>query len=243
MGGLIITVGGWIYCNLCFCDNIGSANTVLLWLSPEACEGARMNFDWRMVRERHPWVFTSIVLGKKLRTKVGLLLAVACVADGLILWEPPYDLSLLNRWILAGIALIGVGVAFRLAALGYLKKKEILATGGVYSLCRHPLYFGSILITYGFCCLLNDWVNYVVATAYFLVFYTLTIVWEEIRLEERYGTQHCQYASRTPALVPYGRFVPCEFKLGIAMRKGGGLLLGLIVTLLVADEIMAKMMG
>lgn len=202
-----------------------------------------MNLDWRTAREHHPWVFAMIVLGKKMRTKVGLLLAAACVADGIILWEPPFDLIRLNGWVAVGFALIGIGVAFRIAALGCLKKKETLATGGVYSLCRHPLYFGSILITYGFCCLLDDWVNYVAATVYFLVFYTLTIVWEEIRLAERFGPEHHEYARITPVLIPCGRFQSSEFRLRTALRNGGGLLIGMTAILLVADEIMAKMMN
>lgn len=201
-----------------------------------------MNVDWRMVRERYPWLFGLIVIGKKLRTKVGLILVVACVADGFVFWEPPFDISRPNAWVVAGMIMIAVGIAFRLGALGCLKKKEVLATRGVYSLCRHPLYLGSMLITYGFCCLLDDWVNYVVATAYFLVFYSLTIVWEEIRLAERFGPEHRAYAECTPLLIPCGQFRANGFRVGLAMRNGGGLLVVLTAVLLLADEIMAKMM-
>lgn len=201
-----------------------------------------MDFDWRKMRERRPWAFVLIVLGKKLRTKVGLVLVVACVADGFILWEPPYDLGRPNALVALGIVLILAGMAFRIAALGCLKKKESLATTGVYSLCRHPLYLGSILMTYGFCFLLDDLANYVMATLYFAIFYTLTIVWEEIRLAERFGEEHRRYAAQTPVILPLGRLHTGGFRLGAAMRNGGALLIGLTALLLTADEIMAKMM-
>ena len=201
-----------------------------------------MRCDWRKLREERPGVFALIVLGKKLRTKVGLVLVIICVADGLILWEPPFDLVRLNAWLVLGGVLILAGVGLRIAALGCLQKKDTLATAGVYSLCRHPLYLGSMAVTYGFCFLLDDWVNYVVATLYFLVFYSLTIIWEEVRLAERFGEAHRQYAEQTPLLLPLGRFRAGEFGLALAMRNGGALLIGLTVLLLVADEGMARVM-
>jgi len=201
-----------------------------------------MTFDWRTFRERHPRLMAMIVLGKKLRTKVGILAVAACVADGIILYEPPFDLDRPNGWVLLGFLLIGAGIALRIAAHGYLKKKETLATAGVYSLCRHPLYLGSMLMTYGFCCLLNDLANWIVATCYFLIFYTLTIVWEEVRLAERYGDEHRRYRERTPLILPLGRIRRDGFAWRLAMRNGGGLLIGITALLLVAVAVMAEIM-
>jgi protein-S-isoprenylcysteine O-methyltransferase Ste14 len=188
-------------------------------------------------------MFMLIVLGKKLRTKAGLLVVAICVADGFILREPPFDLDEPNAWVIAGFVLILAGLGFRLAAYGCLKKKEVLATTGVYSLCRHPLYLGSILLTYGFCCLLDDVWNWVAATAYFLVFYTLTIIWEEIRLAERYGAAHEEYARATPILLPLGRFHSGEFLWSRAMHEGGGLLICISIAMLAAIEVMAETMN
>jgi uncharacterized membrane protein len=205
-------------------------------------EQQAMVFDWRAFRERHPLLFVLIVVAKVLRTKIGLLLAIACVARDVYLHKRPFDLGQANLWVALGLALISAGVAFRIAAYGCLKKKEVLATTGVYSLCRHPLYLGSMLITYGFCCLLGDRVNYIVATTYFFVFYSLTIVWEEIRLSERYGADHQQYSKTTPLLLPLGRFHAGEYRWAQAMRKGGGLLIGLTLLLVAGVEILAKAM-
>ena len=136
-----------------------------------------MGFDWKALRAERPWLFALIVLAKKVRTKVAIVIVAICVADGLIFYEPPFDLDEPNVWVITGLALILAGLAFRLAAYGCLKKKEVLARTGVYSICRHPLYVGSILLTYGFCCLLDDVWNWVAATLYFAIFYTLTIIW------------------------------------------------------------------
>lgn len=202
-----------------------------------------MEFDWRKLRVKHPWLFVLIILAKKLRTKVALVIVAICVADGLILYEPPFDLDEPNVWVLIGIGLILAGLGFRLAAYGCLKKKEVLATTGAYSLCRHPLYLGSILLTCGFCCLLNDVWNWVAATLYFAIFYTLTIVWEEVRLAERYGAAHAEYARATPILLPLGKFHSGEFFWSQALRHGGGVLIGMVIALLAVVESMAQTMN
>jgi protein-S-isoprenylcysteine O-methyltransferase Ste14 len=201
-----------------------------------------MKFDWRAARAAHPRLFVVAVVLKVLRTKVGLLAAIGCVAWAFYRGRPPVDPRHPTAWFWIGIALVLAGLSFRMAALGCLKKKEELATAGVYSLCRHPLYFGSILMTYGFCFLLNVPVNFIVATVYLLLFYPLTIFWEEIRLSERYGEAHEKFSKTTPAILPLGRFRPAEFHLGLAMRKGGAILLGTTALIVVGIGVMGEVM-
>lgn len=144
--------------------------------------------------------------------------------------------------IVAAKPLILAGVAFRLAAHGCIKKKEALACTGVYSLCRHPLYLGSMLITYGFCCLLNDPKNFVLATLYFGIFYTLTILWEEIRVSERFGEAHRRFAASTPLLLPVGRYRSGAFDCRRAIHNGGAALIAATLALLGMVEVMAETM-
>lgn len=200
------------------------------------------NRDWQAWREQHVRLFTVIVVLKKLRTKVGLAVAAWCLVEGLLFEEAPFDLLRPNLCVVVGLLLIGIGVALRLAAYGNLRKKDVLATTGVYSLCRHPLYLGSILLTYGFCLVLGDAENYVFATAYFLVFYPLTILWEEARLAERYGAAYEPYRRETPLLIPRGRFCAGRFGWVRALRAGGVTLLLVTALLLVGVEVMAKTM-
>ncbi|HPD32426.1 MAG TPA: isoprenylcysteine carboxylmethyltransferase family protein [Phycisphaerae bacterium] len=199
-----------------------------------------MRPDWIQWAGNHPRWFALIVGTKRLRTKAGLLLVGFGLGEGVYNHEVPFDLDRPNAWVFVGLAMVLAGVAFRFAALGSLRKKEELATTGVYSLCRHPLYLGSVLMAYGFCCLLNDSKLFLIASAYFILFYGLTIAWEEIRLAQRYGDAYHRYANETPLILPVGR--PCrgQFGLATALRNGGAALIAVTTILLAAIESMAE---
>lgn len=199
-----------------------------------------MGLDYRILRDKHPQLLKWIIVMKTARTKVGIALIVLCVGAGIWQGRMPYHLHEANRWVLLGLCFILAGLGLRFAAYGNIRKKESLATTGVYSLCRHPLYLGSIFLVYGFCFLLRDAGDFVVATAYFLLFYPLTIAWEEVRLAERYGEAHAEYAGRVPLLLPIGRFQSDEFRLGEALSRGGARLIGCIVGLLALLEVFVE---
>ena len=192
-----------------------------------------MKMNSRAFESAHPRWFAAAIFAKKARTKVALVLAVWCLAEGVYEMEQPLDLLQPDVWLFAALSLIVAGVSLRIAAHGRLRKKKDLATDGVYSLCRHPLYLGSMLLTLGFCILFDDGANYVIASAYFLTFYPLTIGWEEVRLGERYGDAHRVYCETTPLLLPLGCFRRGEFHWMESLRRGGAALLagtaGLVV--------------
>jgi len=191
------------------------------------------------VRDR-PHVLAAVRFLKKSRTRVAFILASWCFAEGMYFRERPFALARPNVWVVMGLLLIAGGLALRLAALGCIRKKERLATQGVYSLCRHPLYLGSVLLAYGFCMLLADVENFVLATVYFAVFYPLTIFWEETRLAVRYGEAYQRYRVLTPMLFPLGAFRAGEFTWQAAMSRGGALLLATVVILLAGVQVMAE---
>jgi len=193
------------------------------------------SFDWRGFGERHPRLFAAAIFAKKARTKAALLLMLYCLIEGIYNWEPPLDILHPSWLVVLGLGFMVFGAGMRLAAHGQLRKKEELATRGVYSICRHPLYFGSIIMALGFCILFNDGANYLCAGLYFLFFYPLTLIWEEYRLAERYGGVYYAYRASTPMLLPFGHFARGEFHLRQAIRRGGGtLLLGTMGILLFA---------
>lgn len=196
--------------------------------------------DVLISRPRLLWMVVAL---KRMRTKIGALLILACVVESFYFRERPFDLLEPNVWVILGGALILVGAMFRIAAFGCIRKKEQLATMGVYAFCRHPLYLGSMLIAYGFCMLLRDWDKWVIATAYFALFYTLTIAWEEVRLADRYGESYQSYRRNVPLLLPYGVFRSDGFNLGRAMRSGGWVLIASLVGLMGLVEVMARMMN
>ena len=202
-----------------------------------------MEFNWQGFRDRFPRWFVILVWLKQIRTKVALVLVSLRVIDQVYFRERPLDWVEPNGWMVLGLALILAGLAFRLAALAVLRKKDHIATTGIYSLCRNPLYFGSILLTYGFCVLLNDDANYLYATLYFAVFYPLTIAWEEIRLTEQYGDAYRRYCSTTPRMLPLGRFQRNGFEWRKALRGGGLVLIVVVLASLAGVEVMAETIG
>lgn len=199
-----------------------------------------MHFDYRRFAANHPRAFRLIVALKKIRTHVALALVAWTTFEAFADGEPPLDLDKGGYWVTLGLLFIVIGAGFRLAAMGKIRKHEDLATTGVYSLCRHPLYLGSMLATTGFCILLNDLENDLMAAAYFAVFYTLSIVWEEIRLAERFGEKHADYCRATPLLLPRGAYRSDGFSARLAWRNGGAWLVTAIGVMLVAVEVMAE---
>src|SRR6267378_840888 len=77
---------------------------------------------------------------QKLRIPLGFILA----AGVLYVAEPT------RTSILLGLPVAMVGALFRALAAGVIKKDSLIATSGVYSLTRNPLYFGSSLLACGF---------------------------------------------------------------------------------------------
>ncbi|RME37189.1 MAG: isoprenylcysteine carboxylmethyltransferase family protein [Planctomycetota bacterium] len=199
-----------------------------------------MEFDWKRFRDWHPRWFTVLIILKRLRTKVAVLLVSVCMVEQVYNRDRPFELDEPNGWVVLAIALILAGLSIRLAALGVLKKKEHLATTGVYSLCRNPLYLGSMLLAYGFCILLNDVSSYLVATLYFATFYPLAIAWEEARLEQRFGEVYRRYCATTPRLVPLGRFRVNGFSWRAALQSGGLTLIVAVCAGLAGVEVMAE---
>jgi len=103
----------------------------------------------------------------------------------------------------AGVVLVAAGVGWRSWAAGYLRKGCDLTTKGPYSLCRHPLYVGSLLMFVGFAVVLQWW-NYLPSVALLLTLvYRATVVREERRLEQKFGLRWRTYAAETPRFIPW----------------------------------------
>ncbi|MBY0497592.1 MAG: isoprenylcysteine carboxylmethyltransferase family protein [Cyanobacteria bacterium] len=101
-------------------------------------------------------------------------------------------------------ALFVTGAAFRFWATLYIggRKDKTVAFEGPYSLCRHPLYFGSLLLMGSMVLFLR---SLVLALAWGIVylFYTLgTIPIEEQALLTRFGDAYLEYRERVPRLWP-----------------------------------------
>ncbi len=108
-----------------------------------------------------------------------------------------------NSW---AMLLIFTGLIIRTMAAGTIKKNESLATTGIYSVVRHPLYFGSFLTSLGFALVCNSKLIW----AYFLLFFPLSyipaMILEEKYLETIFGKEFIFYKNSTPAFFPLRGF-------------------------------------
>lgn len=99
-----------------------------------------------------------------------------------------------------GLVLLGVGI--RSWAAGTIRKNSELATGGAYSLCRHPLYLGSFLMIAGFCLGTQPMINFPIVTPCIVLLYVCTIRSEETKLAEAFGDAWKSYSATTSRLLP-----------------------------------------
>lgn len=83
-----------------------------------------------------------------------------------------------------------------------IKKGHELVTTGIYSLIRHPIYTGMLMMSIGVVCTLQSVVSLIILAI------ALTVIFSRIPKEERFMTQtfpdqYPAYKKRTQALVPF----------------------------------------
>ncbi len=176
----------------------------------------------------------------KYRVHVGFLLVAGVLIEGVINKEIPLDWTHPTIAAFIAIPLILSGLAIRFISLGTIRKNESLATKGIYSRCRHPLYFGSALLFVGLGVILNDarYEFWYLGIPYLLLFYTAAVRKEERFLREKFGSEFDAYKTTTPAFFPLGQYVPGQFSLARAFQKGGTQLLVSVMLMLVAMQAM-----
>jgi protein-S-isoprenylcysteine O-methyltransferase Ste14 len=80
-----------------------------------------------------------------------------------------------------------------------------LNTRGLYSVMRHPLYVGNLLIAIGAVAAIEVWWLAVIVVLAFALYYERIVIAEEAFLEARFGDRYREWAARTPAFVPAWR--------------------------------------
>lgn len=122
-----------------------------------------------------PSKFESFLV--KYRVHVGFLIAAGVLIEGVIEKELPLDWTHPRLAAFFATAYSSLGLLIRLISLGTIRKNESLATKGIYSRCRHPLYFGSALLFVGLGIILNDggMEFWYLGVPYILLFYTAAV--------------------------------------------------------------------
>jgi protein-S-isoprenylcysteine O-methyltransferase Ste14 len=82
------------------------------------------------------------------------------------------------------------------------RKELILINTGIYSIIRHPMYFGSIMIYLSFVILTLSVISLMIFILGLILYYYLSR-YEEKLLIEKVGKSYLEYMIKTPMLIPF----------------------------------------
>ena len=126
---------------------------------------------------------------------------------------PPGAAGRLDAWELAGMLVAAAGLALRAWTVGHAPagtsgrgtrrlEAASLSTEGLYSVVRHPLYLGNLLIWAGVAATTGSLAAVAGTVLVFWLYNERIMLAEERFLHERFGAVFSRWAARTPALLP-----------------------------------------
>lgn len=102
----------------------------------------------------------------------------------------------------AGAVAAVVGTLVRLYASGFIVKNKELATDGPYSLVRHPLYTGNLLMVIGFTAASGLWWALLLSLGFWWFYYPPAIDYEDRKLRQIFGERCSSWQQSVPAVIP-----------------------------------------
>lgn len=112
-----------------------------------------------------------------------------------------------------GIALVYIGIAFRLYAIRVLGRyftvnvatvaDQRVVEEGPYKLIRHPSYTGGLITMLGLALTYTNWLSLLVIIGCALIGFSYRIHVEEQALQEHLGQPYREYMQHTKRLIPY----------------------------------------
>lgn len=142
-----------------------------------------------------------------------------------------------NIWNISSLLVSFLGLGIRIYTIGYAPKStsgrnvnslvaDSISTKGIYSVVRHPLYLGNLLIWLGIALYFHHIWILLFSIFSFAVFYERIMFAEESFLREKYGKEFEEWAYRTPALIPnLKKFEKSDFSFSprkVIRREYGG---------------------
>jgi protein-S-isoprenylcysteine O-methyltransferase Ste14 len=107
---------------------------------------------------------------------------------------------------LSGIVVRGLALGFaQRGTSGRNTQKQVadhLNTVGMYSVCRHPLYLGNILIATGVLLFTQSLFFVLFGVLAYWLFYEKITATEEQFIAQKFGDVYAEWAARTPYLIP-----------------------------------------
>jgi protein-S-isoprenylcysteine O-methyltransferase Ste14 len=165
---------------------------------------------------------------QRIRDTMFVLLSVSAILQTMVFAVSPQSLSALfiaslPAWLTwMGVALLFGGLALMVAAqLGMgvswrvgidEKASPGLVTGGLYQLCRNPIYLGMFTSLAGLMAVLPTWLSLAILLVVFLSIRS-QVFKEEEYLIKTYGNEYGEYAARI------GRFLPRMGKLRLGRDR------------------------
>ena len=145
--------------------------------------------DWRF---RHRGLAGAVILGPAL---VATALSAPLIREGT--WADS------GMDLLAWVCFVG-GLCFRFWSTLYVggRKRQSLVTQGPYSICRNPLYVGSLLLALSAGCYLKGIVFLAFLSLAALAYMRFTVPAEERDLRRIHGAAFDEYCRRTPRFMP-----------------------------------------
>ena len=139
------------------------------------------------------------------RAWIAILMLVPFSAAALASWPVVRENSLLE-YLFTAVAWLTffTGVAFRWWATLHVagRKGESLVSSGPYSICRNPLYLGTLLIALAIAFYMQS-ATFAAGLAVTSLFYLgVTVRDEERRLRERFGEAYDRYCLEVPRFLP-----------------------------------------
>ncbi len=123
--------------------------------------------------------------------------------------------SFLNLWwFLSCLSVSVLGLCIRVLTVGYAAKNtsgrntksgqiaEQLNTKGMYSIMRHPLYFGNFLMWAGIILYVGNFEFFVFFIFFFWIYYERIMFAEEIFLKTKFKEEFTTWSAKTPAFIP-----------------------------------------
>jgi protein-S-isoprenylcysteine O-methyltransferase Ste14 len=109
-------------------------------------------------------------------------------------------------WNLVGIVPLSIGIYLNLVADHVFKKRATtvkpyeestaLVTDGVFSISRHPMYLGMVLLLLGLALLLGSLSPFVVVVVFGIAMEKVFIKVEEKMMQETFGAQYVKYKEK-----------------------------------------------